>query len=358
MKRSRGKPRPVGPTASSRNLSKGPPCASESSNCCPLERLTRRRHRRTPPRRRVRVSAGGCATAPRLLFKPWKNAWRRRKRRWGRPPCSSRIWEPGSQKPNSRRTSCRNGWRRWSRPSLRRKNSCKCWENPSAKPRKPWADTDHDRLVRSARPAVGERAGEAIESATPMDTSEDQFQEEILQLFAEEGLEWIKQIKVALQELESGATPDKEKKHYDIILRSLTNLMGSAATVELVALQKLTLSLVPLVQAMQAQKVAATPEHFAMIRQGIALLTAAVQVLSTASQRMIVKANLEGIMQLQAEGLQRAIAKVQGIMQAAAPSAKRTVGPKGTYVDQLVQTLLELTHARPSSLEPSRNLVE
>ena len=52
-----------------------------------------------------------------------------------------------------------------------------------------------------------------------MDTSEDQFQEEVLQLFAEEGLEWIKQIKVALQELESGVTLDKEKKHYDIILR-------------------------------------------------------------------------------------------------------------------------------------------
>src|SRR2546428_290060 len=120
-----------------------------------------------------------------------------------------------------------------------------------------------------------------------MDTSEDQFQEEVLQLFAEEGLEWIKQIKVALQELESGATPDKEKKHYDIILRCLTNLMGSAATVDLTALQKLILTLVPLVQAMQAQKVAAKPEHFATIRQGIALVAASVQVLHMATQRTI-----------------------------------------------------------------------
>src|SRR3989441_8773470 len=115
---------------------------------------------------------------------------------------------------------------------------------------------------------------------TPMDTSEDQFQEEVLQLFAEEGLEWIKQIKVALQELESGVTLDKEKKHYDIILRSLTNLMGSAATVELAALQKLTLALVPLLQAMQTKKVPAKPEHFATIRQGIALMYASVQVRS------------------------------------------------------------------------------
>ncbi|HZC68678.1 MAG TPA: hypothetical protein VE201_08685, partial [Nitrospirales bacterium] len=191
-----------------------------------------------------------------------------------------------------------------------------------------------------------------------MDTSEDQFQEEVLQLFAEEGLEWIKQIKIALQELESGATPDKEKKHYDIILRSLTNLMGSAATVELAALQKLTLALVPLLQAMQTKKVAAKPEHFAMIRQGIALMTAAVQVLHMASQRTIVKANLESIMQLQADGLQRAVAKVHGVSKAAAPATKRSVSPEGTYLGKIVQALLDLKHARPSSLEPSRNLIE
>src|SRR5207249_4771749 len=171
MRRSRGRPRPATPTGFSRNPSRGPFCASESSNCCPLEKLTHRR--RTPRRRRVRA----------------------------------------------------------------------------------WADAEHERLARSARSAVGKRGGQAIELATPMDTSEDQFQEEVLHLFAEEGLEWIKQIKVALQELESGVTLDKEKKHYDIILRSLTNLMGSAATVELAALQKLTLALVPLLQAMQTKKV-------------------------------------------------------------------------------------------------------
>src|SRR3989442_2092847 len=160
-----------------------------------------------------------------------------------------------------------------------------------------------------------------------MDTSEDQFQEEVLQLFAEEGLEWIKQIKVALQELESGATPDKEKKHYDIILRCLTNLMGSAATVDLTALQKLILTLVPLLQAMQTQKVAAKPEHFATIRQGIALVTASVQVLHMATQRTIPKTNFESIMHLQPTGLQRGVAKWHGFPTAAASSPTRPVTP-------------------------------
>ena len=191
-----------------------------------------------------------------------------------------------------------------------------------------------------------------------METSEDQFQEEVLQLFAEEGLEWIKQIKVALQELESGATPDKEKKHYDILLNSLTNLMGSAATVELTALQKLTLALIPLLQAMQSKKVPPKPEHFATLRQGIALITASVQVLHMASPRTVAKTNLESIMQLQAEGLQRAVAKLPGVPKAAAPVAKRPVNPEATYLGKIVQALLDLKHARPSSLEPSRNLVE
>jgi chemotaxis protein histidine kinase CheA len=191
-----------------------------------------------------------------------------------------------------------------------------------------------------------------------MDASEDQFQEEVLQLFAEEGLGWIKQIRVALQELESGAMPDKEKKHYDIILRSLTNLMGSAATVELPALQKLALTLIPLLQAMQTKKVAAKPEHFATIRQGVALMFASVQVLHMASQRTTVKANLESMMQLQAEGLQRAVAKVQGIPKTAAPAPRQPVSPEATSLGKIVQALLDLKHARPSSLEPSRNLVE
>src|SRR5437879_7176124 len=109
---------------------------------------------------------------------------------------------------------------------------------------------------------------------------------------------------------------------------------------------------------MQAQKVAAKPEHSATIRQGIALVAASVQVLHMATQRTIAKTNLESIMQLQADGLQRAVAKVHGLPKAAAPAAKRPVSPESTYLGKLVQALLDLKHARPSALEPSRNLVE
>ncbi len=188
-----------------------------------------------------------------------------------------------------------------------------------------------------------------------MAANEDQFQEEVLKLFAEEGLEWVGQIRTALQELEKGAPPEREPKLYDTVIRSLTNLMGSAATVDLAALQKLALAMIPLLQAMHGKKVAPTPEHFATIRQGLALLASAVQVLDMAESKTVVTVNLESIMQLQAEHIQRVVSKLQGV----APSPpKEDAFKERNFLARVVETLLDLKHARPSSLEPSRNLIE
>jgi chemotaxis protein histidine kinase CheA len=188
-----------------------------------------------------------------------------------------------------------------------------------------------------------------------MATDEDQFQEEVLKLFAEEGIEWVAQIRAALQELEDGAPPAREPQLYDTVIRSLTNVMGSAATVDLAALQKLALAMIPLLQAMQHKKLTPQPEHFAVIRQGLALLASAVQVLSTAESKTVVVANLESIMQLQSEHIQRAVSKLQEV--APAPP-KEDAFKERKFLATVVEALLALKHGRPSSLEPSRNLIE
>ncbi len=190
------------------------------------------------------------------------------------------------------------------------------------------------------------------------DTSENQFQEEVLKLFAEEGLEWLGQCKTALEELESGPPPDRTAKLYDIILHCLTNLMGSAATVDLAALQKLALALIPLLQALQSNKVAGKPEHFDTIRQGLTLLTSATQVLEKADSKMVVIVNLESIMRLQAEHIQKSVAKVQGVAQAPPPSSKDKGGQDRKSLAKIGRALLDLKHNRSSSLEPTRSLVE
>jgi len=188
-----------------------------------------------------------------------------------------------------------------------------------------------------------------------MATSEDQFQEEVLKLFAEEGLEWVGQIKTALQELESGAPPDREPKLYETVIRSLTSLMGSAATVDLAALQKLALAMIPLLQAMHHKKLTPQPEHFGTIRQGLALLASAVQVLDMAESKTVVVANLESIMQMQADHIQRVVSKLQGID---ASPPKEDASKERKFLAMVVEALLALKLARPSSLEPSRNLIE
>jgi chemotaxis protein histidine kinase CheA len=188
-----------------------------------------------------------------------------------------------------------------------------------------------------------------------MAATEDQFQEEVLKAFAEEGLEWVGQIKAALQDIEKGAPPEREPKLYATVINSLTKLMGSAATVDLAALQKLALAMLPLLQAMQNKKVAPQPEHFATIRQGLALLASAVQVLDMAEAKMVVVGNLESIMHLQAEHIQRVVSKLHGV--APAPPQEDAFKER-QFLAMVVVALLDLKHARPSSLEPSRNLIE
>ncbi len=190
------------------------------------------------------------------------------------------------------------------------------------------------------------------------DTSENQFQEEVLKLFAEEGLEWLGHCKTALEQLENGAPPDQAAKLYDTILRSLTNLMGSAATVDLAALQKLALALIPLLQALQSNKVAGKSEHFNTIRQGLTLLTSATQVLEKADSKTVVIVNLESIMRLQAEHIQKSVAKVQGVANAPSSPSKETVEHDRKSLATIVNAIINLKNSRSSSLEPTRNLVE
>jgi len=188
-----------------------------------------------------------------------------------------------------------------------------------------------------------------------MSTDEDQFQEEVLKLFAEEGIEWVAQIRAALQELENGVPPERESKLYDTIIRSLTNIMGSAATVDLAALQKLALAMIPLLQALQHKKLTPQPEHFATIHQGLALLASAVQVLTMAESKTVVVANLESIMQLQSEHIQRAVTKLQGVEQA---PPQKDAANEMKLLSKVVTALLDLKRSQPSSQDPSRNLIE
>jgi chemotaxis protein histidine kinase CheA len=140
---------------------------------------------------------------------------------------------------------------------------------------------------------------------------EGEFQEEVLRLFALEALEWIRQIKAALLELESAPAPKRTHVIYEMVLRNLTNLKGSAATVELPSIGNLAFMLVPLLQTMQKEQRVSTSDYYGPLRQGLDALSSVIQVLAMAETKALVVADLESITRRQADALQSAVEKAR-----------------------------------------------
>ncbi len=178
----------------------------------------------------------------------------------------------------------------------------------------------------------------------PDDFNDDQFQKEVLELFALEAHEWLGQIKAALRELEIDADPGVRPKLIDIVHRGITNLGGSAATVDLPAIQQLTFGLLPLLDTLRSQKVHGSAEQFVALREGLERIKGAVQQVGEPSQPAAGQST-----------------KIPGKIAehpsppSSEPSAPPPVSPQPMTI---LEALRELQQVRTRSLEPTRNLVE
>lgn len=166
--------------------------------------------------------------------------------------------------------------------------------------------------------------------------NDDQFQKEVLELFALEAHEWLGQIKAALRELESEPDPGVRPKLFDIVHRGITNLGGSAATVDLPAIQQLTFGLLPLLDTLRSQGVPRSAEQFAELRDGLERIKRAVQQVAEPTQTA-------------------AGQSTETLGEIAEPRAPAPVSSKPTTI---LEALHELQQVRTRSLEPTRNLVE
>lgn len=81
--------------------------------------------------------------------------------------------------------------------------------------------------------------------------AEDAFQKELIELFVQEAHEWLQQIHVALDELQQGPPPDRHLKLAQTIKAGITNLGGSAATINLSDVERASFSALPFVEAVQ-----------------------------------------------------------------------------------------------------------
>ena len=83
--------------------------------------------------------------------------------------------------------------------------------------------------------------------STEPEQTEDDFQKELIDLFGQEAQEWLLQIHSALTELESQVSGDRHAQLVDAIVRGITSLGGSAATVSLSEVERTTFALLPFI---------------------------------------------------------------------------------------------------------------
>jgi hypothetical protein len=79
----------------------------------------------------------------------------------------------------------------------------------------------------------------------------DDFQKELVDLFVQEAHEWLQNIHVALDELQQGPAPDRHQKLIDIITAGVSNLGGSAATINLPDVEQASFAALPFVDAIR-----------------------------------------------------------------------------------------------------------
>lgn len=82
------------------------------------------------------------------------------------------------------------------------------------------------------------------------DTS-DEFQKELVDLFVQEAHEWLQNIHVALDELQQGPPAERHAALIGTLTAGVTNLGGSAATINLPDVEKASFAALPFIEAIK-----------------------------------------------------------------------------------------------------------
>jgi len=92
--------------------------------------------------------------------------------------------------------------------------------------------------------------------------AEDGFQKELVELFVQEAHEWLQQIHVALDELQQAPESDRHRLLAQTIKVGITNLGGSAATVNLTDVERASFSALPFIEALQDPSTPVSADDF------------------------------------------------------------------------------------------------
>ncbi|MBI3808616.1 MAG: hypothetical protein HY281_14070 [Nitrospirae bacterium] len=96
----------------------------------------------------------------------------------------------------------------------------------------------------------------------------DDFQKELVDLFVQEAHEWLQNIHVALDELQQGPAPERHANLIGTISAGVTNLGGSAATINLSDVEHASFEAIPFIEALQdPQKVFSVQDFLLLCKQ-------------------------------------------------------------------------------------------
>lgn len=106
--------------------------------------------------------------------------------------------------------------------------------------------------------------------------NQDEFQKELIELFGQEAQEWLVQIYSALTELEGQPDSERHAQLIDVIIRGITSLGGSAATIDLPEVERATFALLPYIETIK-DRTTVTAQDFGTVREQFRIVVAYVK---------------------------------------------------------------------------------
>jgi hypothetical protein len=107
-----------------------------------------------------------------------------------------------------------------------------------------------------------------------VDTS-DEFQKELVDLFVQEAHEWLQNIHVALDELQQGPPPERHAALIQILTAGVTNLGGSAATINLPDVEQASFAALPFIESIKDPQKTVSVQDFLSLCKQLGLIHAA-----------------------------------------------------------------------------------
>lgn len=162
--------------------------------------------------------------------------------------------------------------------------------------------------------------------STDLHSQDDDFQKELVELFAQEAKEWLLQIHAAFGELHPQLDHVRYGKVIETITAAVTNLGGSAATVDLPDVERSTFALLPFVEAIRNPAAASDEDYLAA------------------------KQNLQHVA--------RALRKATGVEIELEPESLSDAQPIAQTPAAFVQALQEMERSRPPASVPTRSFAQ